>query len=822
MLRYNPKDIEPKWQKKWQLDGIYNVKDDATKPKRYVLEFFPYPSGAAMHVGHVRNYAIGDAVARYSRMQGFNVLHPMGWDGFGLPAENYAIEHQISPRKAIDDNVARFKKQLMQMGFSYDWPREIDSTDPAYYKWTQWYFLMLFKKGLAYQADSLQWWCPVDKTVLANEQVENGQCWRCGSVVEKKSLKQWFFKITDYADRLDKDLDDVDWSESIKLMQRNWIGRSRGVVIKFNADSSKLKAIEVFTTRPDTLYGATFMVLAPEHPAVVKITTASQKSKVESYLKETETKSEVERQAEGKEKTGVFTGAYATNPVNSQKIPIWVADFVMMGYGTGAIMAVPAHDERDWQFAQKFKLPITRVIKNDEPDDACSTAEGTLINSGKHNGLPSEKAREKITADLTKRKLAKEQVNYKMRDWLISRQRYWGAPIPIIHCPTHGAVGVPEDDLPVKLPSIKSYEPSGNGRSPLANVKDFVNTQCPKCGKPAQRETDTMDGFACSSWYFLRFGDPHNSKAPFDPNKVKYWLPVDEYIGGAEHAVMHLLYARFWVKVMFDEGLVNFNEPFKTLRNQGMILAPDGQKMSKSKHNTIEPDDLINQGYGADAIRLLELFIGPWNQSANWSVESLGGSFRFLHRVWTLVQEHQQVESRKLKVESKNNEQLLRVTHRTIKKVTEDLEDLGFNTAIAALMEMVNELFKLKLELPMGSKTWQWALETLVQLLAPFAPHISEELWAQLSQAPITKHHEPSSVHLSQWPKWDHKYLTSDTMTIVVQVNGKVRANIILPSDTLEKAVVESAQNDAKIMPYLKSGPKRTIYIPQKLVNFVV
>ncbi len=810
MQRYNPKDIEPKWQAKWEAGKIYQASEDPAKPKKYVLEYFPYPSGAAMHVGHVRNYTIGDAIARHGRMSGYNVLHPMGWDAFGLPAENYAIKNKISPRQAIDENTDRFREQLMQMGFSYDWSREIDSTDPKYYKWTQWFFLLLFKKGLAYQQESLQWWCPHDKTVLANEQVEDGKCWRCGHEVEKKSLNQWFFKITDYADRLLDDLNDLDWSASIKTMQRNWIGRSKGAEVDFKIDSSD-KKLRVFTTRPDTLFGATFMVLAPEHELVKQITTDEQKAEVENYVKQAEAKSDIERQETDREKTGVFTGAYAVNPVNNEKIPVWIADYVLSGYGTGAIMAVPAHDERDHEFAKKFDLPIVRVVKNDASDDECTHAEGIMVNSDKYNDQPSDQAREKITADLEKSGVAKEVTNYKMRDWLISRQRYWGAPIPIIHCPKDGAVAVPDDQLPVELPEVKSYEPSGGGRSPLANVPEFVNTKCPKCGGQAERETDTMDGFACSSWYFLRFADPHNDKAAFGKKKADFWLPVDDYIGGAEHAVMHLLYARFWTKVMYDEKLIEFTEPFTTLRNQGMILAPDGQKMSKSKGNTIEPDSLIEKGYGADSIRIMELFIGPWNQSANWSVEGMAGAHRFLQRVWTLVQEFKDANGNK----SGEPEELLRVVHQTIKKVDEDLLKLDFNKAIAALMEGVNDLYKIKAKDDYAAKDWPWALESLLQLLAPFAPHISEELWSQLGQK--------GSIHQSSWPKYDEKYLFQDTVTIVIQVNGKLRGQVEVAADANEETVVQAAKTHEKAASYLEGKEiRKTIYVPGRLVNFVV
>lgn len=812
MQRYNPKAIEPKWQQAWEQSKIYEASDDASKPKKFILEFFPYPSGAAMHVGHVRNYAIGDALSRFARMQGFNVMHPMGWDAFGLPAENYAIKTGVSPRQAIDQNTGRFKAQLTKMGFGYDWSREIDSTDPEYYRWTQWFFLLLFKKGLAYQKESLQWWCPVDKTVLANEQVENGHCWRCGSEVEKKALKQWFFKITAYADRLEKDLDDIDWSDAIKNMQRNWIGRSKGARVSFAAAGHD-QVLDVFTTRPDTLFGATFMVLAPEHPLLKQIVPEEHRQQVENYQQKARNKSEIERQETNREKTGVFTGAYAINPINDEHIPIWVADYVLMGYGTGAIMAVPAHDERDNAFAKQFNLPIKPVIAASEDIDSL-VLEGSLIDSGAYNGLSTAEARDKIVADLAAKQQGEAQVNYRMRDWLISRQRYWGAPIPIIHCEACGQVAVPEAQLPVVLPEMESFEPSGDGRSPLARDEAFVNTTCPDCGGPAMRETDTMDGFACSSWYFLRYADPRNAEKPFDAAKAAYWLPVDEYIGGAEHAVMHLLYARFWTKVMQDEGLITFGEPFTALRNQGMILAPDGQKMSKSKGNTIQPDDLIEQGYGADAIRVMELFIGPWNQSANWSVEGMGGSFRFLQRVWTLAQEFQ---ARTVDGNDADAMPLLRVAHHTIKKVSGDLETMSFNTAIAAMMEAINDLYKLKITLPYDKATdaWRFTLESLAQLLAPFTPHIADELWEQFGH--------DSSIHVSRWPAYNEQYLVADTMTVVVQVNGKLRAQLVVATDAQKDAVLAAAKADEKVATYLEGKiVKKAIYVPGKLVNFVV
>lgn len=961
MKRYNPKVIEPKWQKIWASTKIYQATEDKTKPKRYVLEYFPYPSGAAMHVGHVRNYTIGDAIARYNRMKGNNVLYPMGWDAFGLPAENYAIKTGISPQAAVAKNVENFKQQLMQMGFSYDWSREINSTDPSYYKWTQWFFLLLLKRGLAYQEESLQWWCPFDKTVLANEQVENGHCWRCGNLVEKKSLKQWFFKITDYADRLAKDLDDVNWSEGIKQMQRNWIGRSQGAEINFEVEGTKEK-LNVFTTRPDTLYGATFLVLAPEHKILNKLSISKE---VKDYIEQAERKSEIDRMETEREKTGVFTGAYAINPANKEKIPIWIADYVLPGYGTGAIMAVPAHDERDWQFAKKFKLKITEVIaphivyedihkvrkdvetlkrhvvdaiiknKKDEylllvednnnvhfvgggvePNDkddvaavirevveetgyvdiakieevsstiiafgyranknknqhvdgkfygvtlksdkkikseiddgahkikwvkkedveklitweahllawsqylsgsTCYMGEGLVINSGKYNDMATAQMREKVVADLAKQNLAREKVNYKIRDWLISRQRYWGAPIPIIHCQKCGVVPVPEDQLPVQLPELKKFEPAGDGRGPLANVPEFVNVKCPKCNGKAERETDTMDGFACSSWYFLRFADPHNDQKAFAKAKVDFWLPVDDYIGGAEHAVMHLLYARFWTKVMFDEKLIDFDEPFKTLRNQGMILAPDGRKMSKSWNNTIEPDQLIKQGYGADSIRLMELFIGPWNQAANWNVEGLGGTFRFLQRVWTLVGEFLEAKEGTKGHNAELEVQITRLSHKAIKKVSQDMDELGFNTAIATLMETVNELYKIKSQHNFGLAhgAWNDALIVLTQLLAPFAPHIGEELWQELGQS--------GSVHVSRWPAWDKELIKEELITLAVQINGKLRAEILVEADVDEKTAIEIAKNDEKVAKNLAGKKvKKAIYVPGRLVSLVI
>jgi leucyl-tRNA synthetase len=828
MKRYNPKEIEPKWQQKWAEDKIYEALENSAKPKKYILEYFPYPSGAAMHVGHVRNYTIGDAISRYNRMRGFNVLHPMGWDAFGLPAENYAIKTGISPQKAVAENVARFKKQLTQMGFGYDWSREINSTDPNYYKWTQWFFLLLHKRGLAYQKESKQWWCPIDKTVLANEQVEDGKCWRCGSQVEKRALKQWFFKITEYADRLEKDLDDVNWSDALKNMQRNWIGHKTGINIIYKVSNSKTdEEITVFTTRPDTNFGATFVVLAPEHEFVQKVMRqeivpkegSSHWQAVEHYVQKSLAKSEIERQEEGRLKTGAFTGLYVKNELTGEDMPVWVSDFVLINFGTGAVVGVPGHDMRDFQFAKQFDLPIKRVVVSNDGDtseivspEQVQEHDGKMINSGFLDGMNIHEATEKMKDYMEQHGMGVRKHSYRIRDWLISRQRYWGAPIPMIHCEKCGTVPVSEDQLPVVLPEMESYEPSGDGRSPLARAAEWVNVDCPNCSGPAQRETDTMDGFACSSWYFLRYLDPHNQERAFDDTKAKYWMPVDDYIGGAEHAVMHLLYVRFWFKVMQDAGLIDFGEPIKTLRNHGMILAPDGQKMSKSKGNTIEPDGLIDQGYGADAIRIMELFIGPWNQAANWSVEGMGGAFRFLQRVWALGQDaltHQGEDKT-------DAEALRRIIHRTVKKVGQDLENLSFNTAIAAMMEAVNGLYAQKAKSPFdqAATTWRWSIETLLQLLAPFAPHITDELWEQFGHK--------DSIHATDWPKYDETFLVSETMTIVVQVNGKVRAQFEVPSDAQEAQIMETAKADPKVATYLEGKTlRKSIYIPKKLVNFV-
>jgi leucyl-tRNA synthetase len=820
MRRYNPKDIEPKWQQVWAESGIYKAGEDKNRPKKYILEYFPYPSGAAMHVGHVRNYTIGDTVSRFMRMNGDNVLHPMGWDAFGLPAENYAIKTGISPQKAVAQNIKRFKQQLMQMGFSYDWDREVNSTDPSYYKWTQWFFIFLYKKGLAYQQESSQWWCPFDKTVLADEQVENGKCWRCGHEVERKILRQWFFKIREYADRLEKDLDKIDWSESIKAMQRNWIGRSEGMIFEAPVKDMDMK-IKTFSAHFEAFTADTFVVIAPDHPLLPELVRGTPHAEDVLRFAEEILKKRVEQGFTDEEHVeGIFTGRYIKDPVGNGDLPIWVASYALAHYGTG-IVKCSAHDERDFRFAKKYGLELKPVLFPPDKEEAekvrrldvCYTdmQNGILAEPDEFKGRRAGDVRQEIVEYLIKHKLAKPQISYKIRDWLISRQRYWGAPIPMIHCEKCGIQPVPEADLPVVLPEVKSYEPTGDGRSPLASVPDFVNVKCPKCGGDAQRETDTMDGFACSSWYFLRFADPHNDSAPFSKDKADFWLPVDDYIGGAEHAVMHLLYARFWTKVMFDDGLIDFDEPFSSLRNQGMILAPDGQKMSKSKGNTIEPDELLAHGYGADSIRLMELFIGPWDQAVSWSVEGIGGTFRFLQRYWTLVEEFLEAPAEK----SPQDLELTAATHKTIKKVSQDIHSMSFNTAIAAMMSLVNDLYKFRAEGMKHSAGWRFVLETLTQLLAPLAPHITEEVWQNLG-------HE-ESVHASRWPEWDDKLVVEEVITLAVQINGKVRSEIVVAADISEQDALAAAKTDKKIAAYLDGKPvKKEIYVAGRLVNLVV
>lgn len=810
MKRYSPSEIEPKWQKIWADDKRYVAPDNSTKPKYYVTGMFPYPSGAGMHTGHFLEHSIVDAEARLRRALGYNVMYPMGWDSFGLPAENYAIKTGKSPKETVPANIASFKNQLTRVGASIDWSREINTTDPAYYKWTQWIFTKLFERGLAYQKTASQWWCPKDKTVLANEQVVSGRCWRCDTVVIKKPMKQWFFKITAYADRLLEELPALDWPDKIKLAQEHWIGRSEGAEITFTVDKQR-ETITVFSTRPDTLFGATFLVLAPEHPLARTLAAKDARETVDAYIDAATKKSDIERQVDSKDKTGVFTGRYASNPANGNKMQIWVADYVLGGYGTGAVMGVPAHDERDFAFAEKFGLPVIDVIdKPEENSEACYHGEGTLINSGAFDGMPTSEAREQIVAWLEQEHRGTAKVTYKMRDWLISRQRYWGAPIPIVHCPKHGAVAVPENQLPVLLPDIDDFAPRGDGKSVLAADDDWVNTVCPTCGGPAKRETDTMDGYACSSWYLLRYVDPHNDKMAWDPKKAAYWSPVDMYIGG-DHATAHLLYVRFWSHVFYDMGLVPTKEPVKKLVYHGLIQAEDGTKMSKSKGNVVDPLEVVDAGYGADALRTFELFLGPINENSSWNSKGIAGVYRFLNRLWTLAQEYQEKTQGMTTSTGTHTRELENITHRTIKKVSEDMYRLSFNTAIATLMECVNDLYKLKLN---GfTNDWQSTIETLVRLIQPCAPHLAAELWQQLGHS--------SQLDYEPWPTWDETKITTRTMTIVVQVNGKVRAKLEVAHDAPEDDIRACAFADENVKKFMAGDLQNVIYIPKKLLSIV-
>ncbi len=815
MQRYNPKEIEPRWQKFWDETGTYTTDLQSKKPKYLAMSMFNYPSGAGIHIGHAMNYTISDVKARFKRQQGYESYHPVGWDAFGLPAENYAIKAGVSPQESMATIIPMYHKQYKAMGWSNDWEKEIATHLPEYYKWTQWIFTQMHQAGLAYQDSRLQWWCAIDNTVLANEQVIDGKCWRHDGpddpLVEKKEVKQWFFKITDYADELLEAIDDLDWTESVKLAQKNWIGKSIGAEVDFKVKDSDA-TIKVFTTRSDTLFGATFMVLAPEHELVSKLTHESQKSKVETYVLESEKKSEIERQSE-KTKTGVFTGAYAVNPVNDQEIPVWVADYVLAGYGTGAIMAVPAHDERDWELAKKFELPITHVYDQAGADPGSFyNGEGVMKNSGVYDGMSTSEAREKIVADLQKRGVAKPKINYRMRDWSVSRQRYWGAPIPIIHCPKDGAVLVPDEDLPVILPELDDFQPSGDGRSALARATDWLNVECPKCGGPAERETDTLDTYICSSWYMYRYLDPHNQQQAFDPAVVKKWEPVDFY-NGADHATAHLLYARFIGHFFEKQGLVNEAEPFKQFLFNGKVTASDGTMFSKSKGNGVDPLDIIAQGYGADALRTYLMFAAPLDVWVKWDPQGVPGTHRFLSRVWNLVGEYTDSQPAEL-----NNDQqtaVNRATHRMIKKVSDDLEANRYNTAIAAAMECTNDLYKLKAVAFGRCDTWQQALAALVACIAPFAPHVAEELWHQLGHS--------TTVHRDSWPKADERYLLQDTVTIIVQVNGKLRGQIQAAASAQEAEIVDAAKADAKVAGYLQGQIiRKTVFVPGKLVNFVI
>jgi leucine--tRNA ligase len=812
MKRYNPIEIEEKWQKKWDESKLYEVEADSSKQKMYISGMFPYPSGAGLHTGHARSYTIVDSIARFYRQQGKNVLNPIGWDTFGLPAENYAIKTGISPQEATKTNIANFKKQFKRLGISIDWSREINTSDPEYYRWTQWIFRELYKKGLAYRKESYQWWCDNDKTVLANEQVENGRCWRCGEEVSKKQMTQWFFKITAYADELLADIDNLDWPEKIKTMQRNWIGKSEGAEVEFKIADGEAKGekIKVFTTRPDTIFGVAFLTIAPEHELLKKLSTDLTREKLEEYKKKSLKKSEIERQ-ENKEKTGIFTGSYAINPANGKKIPIWVSDYVLGGYGEGAVMAVPAHDERDFEFAKKFDLDIIKVVEKPESmadDDSCYHGEGVMVNSGEFNGQKSEDVREQILGWLEESEIGRSKTTYKMRDWLISRQRYWGCPIPIAYDKDGKEHLVPEDQLPVMLPTLSDFKPDDSGKSALAKSKEFITVEIN--GEKMTRETDTMDGYACSSWYLLRYADPRNSKQAWGPELVNYWAPVDYYVGG-DHAVAHLLYIRFWTHVFRDLGLTNFAEPVKKLLYHGYINAEDGSKMSKSKGNTIDPLEVIDQGYGADSLRTYEMFIAPYEVDASWDSRGIAGVYRFLNRVWVLVQEF--IESEKSAENLSNFAEVQKIQHKTIKKVTEDFHRESLNTAVAALMEFVNDLYKLKLE---GfSNDWQFILEDLLKMLVPFAPHISSELWQQLGNNDF--------IEKSGWPKWNEELLKTDEIQIIVQVNGKLRGKIKVSANSEKDEILAIARAEDNVSKFLQDKEiLKEIFIPNKLINFVV
>lgn len=833
MRRYNPTEIEQKWQNKWEAEGTYAVDfNDTTRPKYYSLSMLPGITGAGIHIGHGRTFQFADIKARFKRQQGYNVYHPIGWDSFGLPVENYAIKVGKTPRVAHDEAKVHFKEQLKRLGFSYDWTKEISTADPEYYKWTQWIFTQLYKHDLAYQKEQPQWWCETDNTVLANEQVEGGKCWRCGNPVTKRNLKQWFFRITAYADEILEATDTLDWTEMVKTMQKNWIGRSVGAEVEF-AVSGQDSKITVFTTRPDTLFGATYVALAPEHPLISQLVNSDTREKVEAYIQASQQKSDVERQ-ENKEKTGVFTGSYVINPVNGQKLPIWVADYVLGGYGTGAVMAVPAHDERDFAFAEKFDLPIVQVIDKPEhsADVGCYSGEGELINSGQFNGTRSEDARDQIVAWLEQQNSGRSKTTYKMRDWLISRQRYWGAPIPIVHVDGRAPIAVADECLPVILPEVENFKPTGGNTSVLAQVDDWVRVWVDvETGKTVpiteskpdgdnwvegRRETDTLDGYACSSWYFLRYLDPHNDNEAWNPERISHWMPVD-YYNGADHAVAHLLYSRFWMRFFYKLGLVPTPEPFKRMMYNAYIMAPDGQKMSKSKGNVIDPMEIMDSGYGADALRVYEMFIAPYDMDAPWDPRGVPGTYRFLNRAWNLVQEFvDKNPNDSLGANEKTAQELLRLTHLTIKKVTRDIEDEKFNTAVASMMEMVNGLYKIKESYGIDMlDEWRFALESLIQILAPFAPHITEELWHEMGH--------DDTVHVGHWPKWDEKYLKSDTMTIIVQVNGKLRAKLELPSDMDKQGVEVAALADENVQKFTNNKPpKKMVYVPGKLVNIVV
>jgi len=818
MKSYDHQQIEAKWQKFWLKNKTFQAIDFLDKPKFYCLVEFPYPSGDGLHVGHPRSYTALDILARKKRMEGFNVLFPMGFDSFGLPSENYAIKTGIHPAVITKQNIDRYTQQLQLLGFSFDWDRAVNTTDPDYYKWTQWIFIQFFKQGLAYKDKMAINWCINCKIGLANEEVIDGQCERCGGDVEKRRIEQWMLKITEYADKLISGLDDVDFLDKIKTQQINWIGRSDGADVRFKIHGYN-EEISVFTTRPDTLFGATYMVLAPEHELVSQITTSENQSTVKEYINSSARKSDLERTELSTEKTGVFTGTYAINPVTEEKIPIWVADYVLISYGSGAIMAVPAHDERDFEFAQKFDLTIRCIIDPDERQvaqtglnkavimagEACWTQDGKSINSANDsgldiNGLNVVEAKERTTSWLEEKGIGRTAVNYKLRDWVFSRQRYWGEPIPMIHCQSCGWIPVPDEDLPVLLPDVEKYAPTDTGESPLAAIKDWVNTSCPQCGKPAVRETDTMPNWAGSSWYFLRYIDPKNDQQMADPKKMAYWMPVDWYNGGMEHTTLHLLYSRFWNKFLADCGHVPVSEPYMKRTSHGMVLGEGGEKMSKSRGNVINPDQVVNE-HGADVFRIYEMFIGPFDQAAAWDTKGISGIDRFIKRVWRFVQE---VELDDAQLNSKHRQ----ILHYTIKKVTEDIDNLALNTAISQLMIFMNELGKEK-------TINRIALDSFIKLLAPFAPHIAEELWQLLGH--------DDTIAYETWPGYDEKYLIADQIIIAVQVNGKRRGEISVDSEAGKDAIITTAINEENVARFINGKEiVKEIYVPGRLVNLVI
>lgn len=818
--KYNFSEIEKKWQTKWAEGDVFKVTEDPDKEKYYVLEMFPYPSGK-LHMGHVRNYSIGDVLARFKKMKGFNVLHPMGWDSFGLPAENAAIKHGVEPSKWTWENIGEMREQLKELGLSYDWDREVATCHPDYYKWMQWIFIQFYKKGLAYKKENPVNWCPSCQTVLANEQVVDGKCERCKTLVGKKDLSQWYFKITDYAERLLDNLEKLPgWPNKVKLMQKNWIGKSIGAEVTFEIDGFD-KGLDVFTTRPDTLYGVTYMVMAPEHPYLKELVAGSEyEEPVNAYVDKVQHMSDIERTSTTNEKTGQFTGRYAINPLTGKKVPIFISDYVLMDYGTGAIMAVPAHDQRDFDFAKKFDLEIIPVVDSDDPEvdvydlKAAFAAEGTMINSEMFNGMNNKEAIEKIIDYLEEKKIGKKSINYKLRDWLISRQRYWGTPIPMIHCDDCGWVPEKEENLPVLLPADVQF--TGKGESPLATSKTFVNTTCPVCGKPARRELDTMDTFLDSSWYFLRYCDPKNAEAPFSKEKVDYWMNVDQYIGGVEHAILHLMYARFFQMALYDLGLVSTEEPFKNLLTQGMVIK-DGAKMSKSLGNVVSPAEIIDK-YGADTARLFILFAAPPERELDWSDKGVEGSFRFINRVYRMVYDFSQNYSEvpeRYEISGDADKNMAYWLNYAIKKVSDDIgERFNFNTAISTIMELVNEMYRYK-EGTVNPGLFGAAIKDLIIMLAPFVPHVTEEMWEHLGYE--------GSVHDQNWPEYDEKALVKDTVEIVVQVNGKIKEKLDIAGGLSREEMEKTAMENEKVKGLIEGkNVVKVIAVPGKLINIVV